>query len=305
MDHTQRQEFNYHEEEGAYFEGWYCKTVTKELSLAVIFGISRTENRSYGFIQTNDTIQGSYYEEFAWEELQIQALHSNIRFGNNQLTLTGMVLALRNGLSCDLQFQELVDLKRSWYQPTIMGPFTYAKIMECYHSVISLHHRTSGSILLQNHIYDGSGIGYMEKDRGNSFPSTYLWFQSNHCQHSNSCFFLSVASIPFHGISFTGCICTLMIEGKQKCFATYLGCHVRVLKERNIVIVRQYPYKLLIKLYPNKSHALLAPHQGAMNIRIEESLTSRAEVHVYKQEQQLHRYIFDHGGYEDHLMIIE
>ena len=58
-------EFAYHTQESApYFEGWYIKVVTDELSFAVIIGISMTKKGKTAFIQTNSTLCPSTYTSY-------------------------------------------------------------------------------------------------------------------------------------------------------------------------------------------------------------------------------------------------
>jgi tocopherol cyclase len=66
----------------------------------------------------------------------------------------------------------MVKLPSSLYAPGIMGPFGYIPTLECYHGVVSIHHKTNGTIDFT--LSDGSlhssinakGSGYIEKDHG-------------------------------------------------------------------------------------------------------------------------------------------
>lgn len=60
----------------------------------------------------------------------------------------------------------------------IMGPFRFLPGMECSHGVISMGHSLEGKLDLNGKRIDFSGgTGYVETDRGRSFPSAYLWTQ--------------------------------------------------------------------------------------------------------------------------------
>ena len=55
-----------------------------------------------------------------------------------------------------------------------MGPFRFIAGMECSHGVISMMHSLEGTIEINGEIVDFSGgTGYIETDRGRSFPSAY------------------------------------------------------------------------------------------------------------------------------------
>lgn len=295
---TREEEFAYHEKERApYFEGWYIKTVNEELSFAVILGISLTKEGRTAFIQTNSTLCPSTYTSYEEEDIEIRRDPFRIQIGRTVLEKHQLILNLDNGLRCHLYFDKLTELKGNNYMPTIMGPFSYWKHMECIHSITSLHHFVRGKLMFGDHIYElPNAIGYMEKDRGRSFPPSYLWYQSNHCGIQDTCFFMSIARIPVGIASFQGCICILWIDGKQYRFASYLGC--RIVKRKEVYILKQYPYKLLVRFSAKDACLLKAPKLGDMNKEVMESLHGEAIVHLYKREKKLYQLHFEKGGYE-------
>lgn len=72
------------------------------------------------------------------------------------------------------------DGRRHALSPGVMGPFRFAPFMECYHGVLSLDHSVDGTLEVDGEriSYEG-GRGYTEKDWGRSFPSAWVWVQSN------------------------------------------------------------------------------------------------------------------------------
>ena len=58
-------------------------------------------------------------------------------------------------------------------------------------------------------------MGYIEKDWGTSFPNKYFWLQCNDFATGNASIMISVAEIPFLGTKFTGCICSVYLNGKN------------------------------------------------------------------------------------------
>ncbi|KAJ3306111.1 hypothetical protein HDV03_000345 [Kappamyces sp. JEL0829] len=111
-------------------------------------------------------------------------------------------LAIRGSV----QFSDLVRLPSSLYSPGIMGPLGYIPVLECYHGVVSVHHRTSGEVAFYNR--DGSlesrvdvsrGSGYIEKDHGYNFPKSWIWLQTHSFKKpasQGSAFMLSIANVP-------------------------------------------------------------------------------------------------------------
>jgi hypothetical protein len=62
-----------------------------------------------------------------------------------------------------------------------MGVLGWFGNLECYHAVLSMHHKLHGYISVGESLTDlEMGTGYLEKDHGSSFPSAWIWAQSNH-----------------------------------------------------------------------------------------------------------------------------
>ena len=70
------------------------------------------------------------------------------------------------------------------------------------------------SYLFQN------AVGYLEGDRGRSFPRAYIWTQ---CCFPEGSLVLCVAEIPLAGFRFTGVIGVVLWRGREYRLATYLG----------------------------------------------------------------------------------
>ncbi len=86
-----------------------------------------------------------------------------------------------------------------------MGWYAFVPFMECYHAVIGFDHPLEGKININgNEIDFTGGRGYIEKDYGKSFPSYYIWMQSNHFETEEISVMASVAKIPWLGSSFDG-----------------------------------------------------------------------------------------------------
>lgn len=105
-----------------------------------------------------------------------------------------------------------------------------------------------------------NAIGYIEGDRGYSFPSKYTWTQ---CSFSNGALMLSIAEIPFGGFHFTGVIGIVYLRGKEYRLATYLGAKAVKIAISEI-LVRQGRFTLTIRPQNHSGQPLRAPVGGAM-----------------------------------------
>ena len=179
----------------------------------------------------------------------------------------------------------------------IMGPFRFFP-MECRHGVLSMAHTLQGSVIMDGHLhsFDG-GLGYAEKDSGISFPSSYLWMQCNDFPKPCS-IMISIAHIPFYGISFRGCICAVLYQGREYRLATYRGVKVKSFTPEHICLSQG---SLLLELEVASSHTghpLRAPQCGKMSSTIRESCNVHLRAKLWKRGKTIFDLQSDHATYE-------
>jgi hypothetical protein len=159
-----------------------------------------------------------------------------------------------------------------------MGPFAFLPRMECSHAVLSFDHEIYGTLNINEKDYSFDyGRGYIEKDWGSSFPSGYVWMQSNHFSEPKVSFMASVARIPYLGRSFTGFLAGFLYREKLYLFSTYNrtklkdltinGNHVSFKLAKKGVVVE-------IDAIQAKTSHLKSPIQGKMIGKVLESITS-------------------------------
>ena len=153
-----------------------------------------------------------------------------------------------------------------------MGPFRWLANMECAHSVISMGHTLRGRLELNGHVLDLSGgTGYIEADRGRSFPAAYLWTQ---CMWEECSLMLSIATIPLGKLHFTGCICSIIQAGQEYRLATYRGVRIQNWSPEGAILIHG-KHRLEVQLLEQKAQSLRAPANGSMSRTIRESLCSK------------------------------
>lgn len=178
----------------------------------------------------------------------------------------------------------------------IMGPFRFLP-MECRHGVLSMTHEIRGRVSVEGEIwsFDG-GRGYLEKDSGRSFPSTYLWVQCNTFQEPGS-LMLSVAKIPFCGAYFRGCICAIIYGGREYRFATYHGVKISDFSPNHIRLI-QRKFILELHLHPAAGHPLAAPVMGAMSATVRECCNARIRAVLWEDGRRIFDLSGDTAAYE-------
>lgn len=273
-----------------YFEGWYFKQVDakRHRALAVIPGVSFSADGDsrHAFIQiiSNDGI--THYFTYPIDAFSFDRGKAfGIRIGDNAFSETDMTLRLQDDrieIHGDMSFGRWTPWPVTTFSPGIMGWYRFVPRMETYHGVLSMDHAVSGSIAINGESIDLDGSrGYVEKDWGRSFPSSWVWAQSNHFEHEGASFVVSVAKIPWMGKSFVGTIAGLRLDGELHRFTTYTGTQLALLKTKANeahLILRDSRKELEIRIQGGETAALKAPTLGAMEGHDSESLDGTVDV---------------------------
>lgn len=266
-----------HEKE--YFCGWYFKCQSEEESIALIPAVHMAEGVqtcSIQFICGNDSWNVSFPGTNC-EECLVRRDKPYAKIGKSLFSDKGIRLDLHT---------ESLDVtgwlrfgKASPIRYDIMGPFCFIPFMECRHSVSSMSHEVNGRLTVNGKIYRfKNALGYIEGDRGYSFPKRYLW---THTFFEGGSLMLSVAEIPLGTFHFIGVIGVVVVNGREYRLATYLGARVVRLRDGE-VIVRQGKWILRVKLLDQRSHPLKAPTGGAMTRTIHENIVCQARYQFRK-----------------------
>lgn len=285
-----------------YFEGWYFKVVNADESQAFAFipGIAMDENGiKQAFVQVLDGKKGTAeYHKFESHEFQSQVGKLEIEIGDNLFSNDNLRLDLPTAKG-QLQFSDLTPWTTNWYSPGIMGPYSFVPFMQCYHGVLSMDHRIEGRLNIHGENIDfTNGRGYIEKDWGQSFPSSYFWMQTNHFSQPGISMIASVAKIPWLGSSFVGFIGGVWVHDRLFQFTTYNGTKLlKSFASLNEVelIMENRDCRLEILAHREKATKLASPILGFMDGRIEESMTSRIDVQLYDKKNQ-NIVLLDTGG---------
>ena len=271
-----------------YFEGWYFKVVDARQGLAYAFipGISYDEHGGgHSFLQVLDGAAAtSTYHQYPTEEFRPDADRFALSLAGHYFSADRLRIDLP-GLQIDLELLDPVGWPARPLSPGVMGWYGFVPGMQCYHGLVSFHHRLGGTVTVGDRNYRLSeGIGYTEKDWGRGFPDAWIWTQSNHLTDTDrpASLMASVASIPWLGTSFVGFLCTFLLEGVLYTFTTWTGAKVSVDLPPDRQTVRltftDPRRQLVVTGRPAAGGTLASPIAGAMTGKINESL--RAEVNV-------------------------
>jgi tocopherol cyclase len=186
-----------------------------------------------------------------------------------------------------------------------MGWYSFVPFMECYHGLVSLDHSLRGFFELNGSRIDfDGGRGYIEKDWGRSFPSSWVWMQTNSFKKAGDSFMLSIARIPWLGSYFVGFLGFVVVSGMVHKFATYTGARLRGLSitdSQARVQIRSGEYQLSIIGFKKRRGVLQAPVNGVMERRIHESIDSEISLEIKKSDGKV---LFSDTGKSSGLEIV-
>lgn len=268
------------------FEGWYYRLVSADRrhSLAFIPGIRKGENKE-AFLQI--LMQG--WESGVWVSYPYTAFQTKdrpfeVRVGENRFSLDRISVHLEDShqISGEIRIKNQKRYPVRLGAPGIMGWYRYVPKMECYHAVVITDAELEGSFMIHGREIDfNGGRLYVEKDWGVSFPSAWVWVQSNQFKQTETSFMLSVAEIPWRGSSFTGFLVFFQTPDKLYRFTTYTGAKITHWEEDEKWIqltLEDRNYRLAVKIHRAKGAVLKAPKIGEMNRMIKETVNGKVDL---------------------------
>lgn len=295
-----------HGQKRPFFEGWYYKLIDArgQNRYAIIPGVFLSQN-PHAFIQVLNGRDGTAtYHQFPLSDFWAATQAFDVRVGPNQFNLQTISLDLQRPeqtLQGELHFGGLAPWPVTLTAPGIMGWYAWVPTMECYHGVLSLDHTIAGSLTIDGERIDfDQGRGYIEKDWGRSFPSAWVWMQTNHFEQPGTSLTASIAIIPWRRTAFRGFIVGFWHQGQLHRFATYTGAQVEkllVTDETAVWILRNKTHRLslLAHLGSEEEFGLLkGPDTVEMGKRVAESLTAEVDVELTHLGQN--RVVFNGRG---------
>jgi tocopherol cyclase len=269
-----------------FFEGWYFKLISADEGhrLAVIPGVILGE-QGHAFIQVLNGSEGTVaYHRFPLEQFWASDRKFEVWIGESRFTSEAISLKVATEvgtLEGQLRFENPIPWPVSWLSPGIMGWYAWVPRMECYHGVLGFDHPILGALRIDGRALDfEAGRGYIEKDWGRSFPSAWVWLQSNHFESLGTSLTASVAEIPFLRGAFRGFIVGLWHERRLYRFATYTGAEIKGLDiqpDHVRFAITDKEYTLTLVARKAASGALLGPTRVQMGIRVNETLQAKVE----------------------------
>ncbi|UCC19148.1 MAG: hypothetical protein JSV62_13765 [Promethearchaeota archaeon] len=285
-----------------YFEGWYNKIVDESADHIYAFiptiALNKKEKTSHAFIQYLDGVNAiAEYFKYSLEDFEnLSTKQYEIQIGENYFSLDRIHIDIDQGdykINGDLRYIDPVLWPKKFLQPGVMGWFSYMPFMETYHGMVSMNHKIQGTLTINGESVDfNNGKGYIEKDWGKSFPSAWIWTQSNHFSNPNLSFMFSIAKIPFLGMNFNGFLSVLWHEENFYKFATYTRAKVKTLDinpDNLHFLVEDKNYTLDFEIAKKGigSGNLKAPQEGVMSGHVAESINSKIKLKLLDKKKNI------------------
>lgn len=271
-----------------YFEGYYFKHQKGSDTIAFIVGISA----DHAFLQVITNTE-SYCIPYRINEYRKNS--QGIQLGTCRFSPKGISIDIKRSnikVKGKIRYDQLTPL-----QYDIMGVFRFLP-MECSHRIVSLYHKLTGSIRMNGREMDFTGgTGYIEGDRGKSFPQNYMWLQCSDFKE-RCCITGACASIPIWFFHFTGCIAIVYYQNKEYRFATYLGVKIEK-KDSKHLILKQGRFRLEIFVEPKEGQSLLAPDLGKMSRGIRECAACYGRFRFYENKRLLFDLESENASFEN------
>jgi hypothetical protein len=290
------------------FEGWYFKLVdaSEKNALAIIPGVSfgADEFESHSFVQVLDARgTGSHYASYSIHDFESAKNKFQIKVDKNEFSLSDIRLDMTEAehrISGSITLGKMIPWPVSKRSPGAMGPFRFIPGMQCLHGILGFDHELGGHVTIDDRTVDFTGgRGYLEKDWGREFPSTWIWMQSNHFGKQGVSFTASIANIPWMGRSFAGFLIGFLYEGAIYRFTTYTRASLsrpEVSESQVTFSVKDSRYILNIQAERAEGALLRSPVEGLMTGRIVESLDSSIHLRFYDTEYSDSKPVFEGTG---------
>ena len=295
-----------HGKKAPFFEGWYFKCVSADESQkwAFIPGIFKNKagEKSHSFIQVLDGNSGAaHYHRFEHDVFRAREMDFDVSIGRSRFRIDHIQFDIDDeigNISGELRFFNQHPWDITLFAPGVMGPFGWLPFLECYHGICSLDHRIEGQLNIYGEEVDFSGgRGYIEKDWGQSFPTGYIWQQSNHFETEGTSLTASFATVPNVGRTFAGFIVGLWHEQRLYQFTTYnmtTIAYVHVSDSDVKWALQNQNYRLEVEATRAEGGLLLGPEREDMHKRVDETLKSRIQARLIERSSK--RIIFEGVG---------
>lgn len=175
-----------------------------------------------------------------------------------------------------------------------MGIYNHLPFMECYSQVCAIDGDIEeGHLKINGQVIDFSnGKYYIEKNWGKSFPTSWIWVQSNNFENHRATVTCSLGIVPFPLIKeFRGFLIGVTVDHKFYPFTTMNNSKLNItVCDRDIILCATHDNLQLIlktKSKPEDFVECYGPKNGKMSPILEETLKGEVEMTLINTQKNL------------------
>ena len=248
------------------FEGMYFKQQNENGVLCIIPAVhAGSDGRKRSSLQIITPDSADFFvvkDDMAFVNLKENAA----QIGDSFFSTKGILLDVNSEKI--KAFGRLRFSKISRVKGDVMGPFAHLPFLKCRHAVLSMKHTVNGILTVNGTEYRYEDhLGYIEGDKGSSFPDKYIWTQ---CMSEDVSVMMTAADMNIAKKRFRGVLGIVHYGGIEYRFATYLGAKLIKTSQRQIIIF-QDGFMLSAEFEDCVYHDLKAPVSGYMGRTVREA----------------------------------
>ncbi len=291
-----KQSYKHYKNKRNFFEGYFIKCSNKEEQLAIIPSFEVSSNGEVtGSIQLLAK-DFSMYKAFETKNFNSNKNIFDVYIGDNEFNTKGVKLDFSTGnhkITGELKFGEFNPLTSTKFAPTIMGPFSYLKFLDCYHFVVSTNHLVTGEIKIDDRVFTfNNDACYIEGDYGRAFPKEWFFAQGNSFTNSNASFMIAIAKLTkpkmLGNLGFIRDAKSGLDLNLGSYYFTKIKSFTKTPKGHKVTL-HHGDYTIYVETFVESTEKLLAPKNGRLTKVISEATEGTAQVQVYKRDLLIFR----------------
>ncbi|GEM_PF-3455315 len=284
------------------FEGYYYKISDRQGQITVfIVGICKRQGEAFSFLQVahHESATPQLYK-YPLSALLASQTDVSFQLGNNQFSVDGIYISEKD-CSVNLTFHTVSSWKRTMINPSIMGPLAYVPGVECKHDIIASHLYATGDCRMGGKkIHFHRADGYIDKNWGTSFPSSYYWGHAHAFTSSNLSVQFAKGKPKWGLIQPAVNVGFMRLNNNIITFSSHNGGKIYLQNasdKQTLIVLENRKWKIELIIHDASTTPLYAPHKGSLNQSILESIGGYSELTIFRKQRtkDLNKVLKDHS----------
>ncbi|MFB6342916.1 tocopherol cyclase family protein [Saccharicrinis sp. FJH62] len=298
--------FQSHKNHRRYFENWLFKLVSEDRnSVLVIIPVMELGSNQRCYVQFLNGITGetcvAYYD---LSELISSKYEMNFSFGENSFSEKGIKISIdQKGFkgSGKIRFGELMEYPSYGLKRNVIGYLSFMPFQHIYYAVISMHHKISGSISINNQTLNfDNGTGFIEKTWGKYYPESWLYIGCNTFTVPDTYFVITVSTVNLGFTKILGNVGYFYYKGKLINLSFYTKTKFTKFDQQGKVLLVELTkgkHRIEISLIPRNKGKIKIP-SATDNRYVSESADSTLHLNYFVNNELILSTEGEHAEYD-------